>query len=76
MEKESVLENVAKRNGVSVEKVEAEIQEAICQAIRISQENNDVRAIQMWDVITNGTGMCTPTELIKYLAIYISLRAL
>lgn len=76
MENENVLEMIAKRNGVSVETVEAEIQKAICEAIRTCREKNDFRAMETWDIITNGTGMCTPTELINYLAVYMSLRNL
>lgn len=74
MEKESVLEIVAKRNGVSVEQVEAEVQIAIREAIRTSWENNDVRVIEMWNTITNGTGMCTAAELIEFMAGYVLLN--
>ncbi len=74
MEKESVLEIVAKRNGVSVEQVEAEVQIAIREAIRTSWENNDVRAMEMWNTITNGTGMCTAAELIEFMAGYVLLN--
>lgn len=74
MEKGSVMEIIAKRNGVSAENVEAQIQKAIEEAIRTSREKNDVRAMQMWDIITDGTGKCTAMELINRLAILALLK--
>ena len=74
MERESILEIIAKRNGISVEQVETEIQRAIREAIKTSWENNDVGAMEMWNTITNGTGMCTAAELIEFMAGYVLLN--
>lgn len=65
-----VLETVAKRNGVSPDEVEAEIQAAIKEAMEVCRKNNDNKAMEMWHTITNGTGHCTASELIEFLAAY------
>ena len=58
------MEQVAQRNGVSLEQVQAEIEQAIAEAM--ARTENDPETKKLWDKIPRTDGRVTPQDLIAY----------